>query len=517
MGASLTIESPQGSVPAGGELTVRLRVSNTGQVVDELTLTVIGRSASWAQITPSSVNLFPGASGEATLRFAPPRSSSVPAGVVPYAVRVTSSEDPQGVAIEEGTIEVLPYSSIRAEIVPETSYGRTEGRHEIRLINEGNAPEDLAIVASDPDQLLSLTVEPPNLRLEEGSSGLVRVRVSPANDVAREPGMSRRFSVRVADRGGQQVATLPAAFQLTRPRARSRWPVVAVVLVMAIAGLALAGPPILKQLTAGTGTPTATIPPRESSEAETSNPPSVEIVTPSSDVSSLPAEFTLPDVRNMDEASARSTLEGFCDPQPCLVVSVASMEDSAPAGTVIGTVPRAGSTVQAGSPVEVDVSTGPPARQLEFLERVAGAWTFDSWTEAGSPITLNIELLNGTMTINGPGDPESGQADWRVDIQSRGQPTTPQPAIRCGGQTTLSGMIEGVPGGGRNEEIFWTADLRSIDHGTTGENWITRALCGWNVIGERAPFNVALAGDTTNPATNMEMANQYGTFRWSRP
>lgn len=165
------------------------------------------------------------------------------------------------------------------------------------------------------------------------------------------------------------------------------------------------------------------------------------------------------------------------------------------------------------SPTEVPTPTPSP---LSFLGRVAGSWTLQSWTEASGPVTLYIEVLNGEMEIGGIGSATEGQADWRMDIQERNEPTSPQPEIRCGGQTTLAGMIEGVPGGDRNAEINWTADLRSINGSETGEKLIFRALCGWSIIGDPAPFTVTLEGDPTQPATRMEMTNEEGTYRWTR-
>lgn len=157
-------------------------------------------------------------------------------------------------------------------------------------------------------------------------------------------------------------------------------------------------------------------------------------------------------------------------------------------------------------------ATTEASQPLSFLERVTGQWELQSWTEAPGPITLYIEVSNGSMTID-----DDGQADWRMDLDERGEDNVPQPAIKCGGQATIAGMIEGVPGAGRNKEIDWTSDLHSANHSSTGEDWITRALCGWATIGTRAPYTVTLDGPSTAPASRMEMANEYGTFRWTRP
>jgi hypothetical protein len=45
---------------------------------------------------------------------------------------------------------------------------------------------------------------------------------------------------------------------------------------------------------------------------------------------------------------------------------------------------------------------------------------------------------------------------------------------------------------------------------------ITLAMCGWATIGTRQPFAVVLDGPVTQPSSSMEMANEDGTFRWSR-
>ncbi len=189
-----------------------------------------------------------------------------------------------------------------------------------------------------------------------------------------------------------------------------------------------------------------------------------------------------------------------------LTVGLGGGGEPGPVNTTIAADPTTMPTTDpaGGSPTE-------PQRPLSFVEKVRGNWKLESWTEAGGPITLYIEASNGTLTVA-----EDGQVDWRMDIDERGENNQPQPAIKCGGQTTLAGAIEGVPGGPRNSEINWTSDLQSVDHSSTGEDWIWRALCGWATIGTRAPYKVTLDGVATAPATMMEMANQYGTFRWSR-
>ena len=156
MGVAVVLSHPDDAVEPGAEATTDVRIRNTGAVVDQFELDIAGDAAAWAQVEPAQMNLMPGEEGTARLVFAPPRSSQVVAGLVPYALRVMSLEDTAGSWIEEGTITVGPYSQIAADLVPRTSYGKFAGRHELALDNLGNHPELASVMATDPDLLLNL-------------------------------------------------------------------------------------------------------------------------------------------------------------------------------------------------------------------------------------------------------------------------------------------------------------------------------------------------------------------------
>src|ERR1051326_349505 len=93
MGASATLLDSTVSVDPGRDAAVRVRVLNTGAIVDRFELEVLGDAAAWATVDPPFVSLFPGKDETATIRFRPPRMATVPAGTMPFGVRVTSQED----------------------------------------------------------------------------------------------------------------------------------------------------------------------------------------------------------------------------------------------------------------------------------------------------------------------------------------------------------------------------------------------------------------------------------------
>ena len=197
MGVAVVLSHPDDAVEPGAEATTDVRIRNTGAVVDQFELDIAGDAAAWAQVEPAQMNLMPGEEGTARLVFAPPRSSQVVAGLVPYALRVMSLEDTAGSWIEEGTITVGPYSQIAADLVPRTSYGKFAGRHELALDNLGNHPELASVMATDPDLLLNLRATPANLSVEPGTATFVKIKAKPKKRFWVGPNKTIPFQVMV--------------------------------------------------------------------------------------------------------------------------------------------------------------------------------------------------------------------------------------------------------------------------------------------------------------------------------
>jgi hypothetical protein len=201
MGASVILSSDTLSVDPGGVVTCELSVRNTGNVVDEFTMSVLGDSEGWASVEPPVLSLFPGAEEKAQLRFRPPRSADTPAGEVPFGVRVRSREDPQGSVVEEGTLEVGTFSDVFAELVPRASRGRRAAVHTLALDNRGNAPVNAALKAKDPNDLLLFDFEDPSVVAEPNTAAFAKVRVKPRKGFLRGPARTHSFQVFVDSNG----------------------------------------------------------------------------------------------------------------------------------------------------------------------------------------------------------------------------------------------------------------------------------------------------------------------------
>jgi hypothetical protein len=183
-------------VEPDGEVTCQARVRNTGTIVDRFTIEVVGKAASWVEIEPPVLSLFPDEEGEVTLRFSPPRASHVSAGQVPFGVMVTSSEDRRS-TVAEAVLEVGAATEVFAELIPRTSRGRRTGRHQLAIDNRGNVPLDIEIASADRDGEMRVRVEPPKLRVEPGAAAFAKVTVKPETGFWRGPAQTKPFGLQV--------------------------------------------------------------------------------------------------------------------------------------------------------------------------------------------------------------------------------------------------------------------------------------------------------------------------------
>ena len=86
-----------------------------------------------------------------------------------------STLNPQISAVAEGDVEIGQVYGLQAKIIPVTSAGRWRGRHVIQLSNWGNAPVQLRMSASDPDDALGFYVSPEIVNLAPGGQAAVRL------------------------------------------------------------------------------------------------------------------------------------------------------------------------------------------------------------------------------------------------------------------------------------------------------------------------------------------------------
>ena len=201
MAATATLGSKAVNVTPGGEAVSEVRIRNSGTVVDQFTLEVLGDASAWAIVEPAVIPLFPGAEAVARIRFKPPKSSSVPARAFPFAVRVKSREDARASLVEEGVVEVGPFNDTFAELIPRTTKGGSRAHARLALDNRGNVRINARLTATDPDRKLNFTITPQALSSEPGTASFASVRMSPRQRFLTGPPKINPYKVLVHQDG----------------------------------------------------------------------------------------------------------------------------------------------------------------------------------------------------------------------------------------------------------------------------------------------------------------------------
>ena len=164
---------------AGGTATVRLRLRNTADVVDEYRFVPVGEIAPYVTVEPPTIRLYPGTTGTVQLTFAPPRTPDATAGPNPYAVQIIPTEHPEATTVPEGNLTITPFTEMRAELVPHTVKGRFRGRPKLAIDNFGNTTLTASVTGNDNGDQLSYEIHPANVQIEPGRAAFVTATLKP--------------------------------------------------------------------------------------------------------------------------------------------------------------------------------------------------------------------------------------------------------------------------------------------------------------------------------------------------
>jgi len=222
MTTTAKLDSARVELSPGMEAVVPLHIRNTGDLVEGYRIEVLGSPAAWTTVEPAVIEgLYPGTTTTATVRFAPPRSSAVPAGLLDFGIRVVPFERADETVTPEGVVEVLPFLDTTAELLPRSSHGRGGAKHQVALDNRGNVPVTVSLTAADDGGLLDFRVRPQILTVPPGTAEFADVRVKPAERLWRGADRTMPFIVTAAaenstpvllDGTHVQTATIPRWF-----------------------------------------------------------------------------------------------------------------------------------------------------------------------------------------------------------------------------------------------------------------------------------------------------------------
>ena len=205
-----TTNAPATTATPTDATTWVVTVRNDGLVVDSFAFEPIGTLADRAVVEPAELGLLPGQEGQVTVRYDLPTEPPLAAGSHPVGLRVASREDPASGYVEEGALDIAPFTAVTAELGPRTSTarGRGKGKHEVALDNRGNTTAVVVLDLADPDEKVHGTIEPAFVEVGPGRSELVTVKVHARAQHWKGTNNSLPFQVVVTPPEGDQ-RTLP--------------------------------------------------------------------------------------------------------------------------------------------------------------------------------------------------------------------------------------------------------------------------------------------------------------------
>lgn len=203
------------TVAPGAVVTLKVEVFNESTVIEGMSARIMGLDSQWVRARPSRLALFPATSGEIALRIEVP--PEFPAGVHELLVEVVSSVEPVEVHTTPFVLDVQPATDALVVLEPSRVTGRTKGQFVATVVNEGNVPIEVALVAADQERALQFRFEPAVVAVPAGQSAsstvLIRARRRPFG-----ASIDRGFQVVASTRDAEYPAPGVFAHQPLVPR-----------------------------------------------------------------------------------------------------------------------------------------------------------------------------------------------------------------------------------------------------------------------------------------------------------
>jgi hypothetical protein len=241
MTTAASLDTTAVTAQPGGRTEVPLQVRNSGSTVEEYRFEVVGPAAAWANVEPVSLSLYPNTSDTVVLALSPPRSSEVPAGDVPFGVRVVPTSNPEGTVVPEGVVTVLPFADLTGELVPRGFDGVWRGRTDVAIDNRGNIPMTVRLTAAADSSRVRLGFAREDVQLPLGTTELSKLTARPAKRLWRGAPVVHPFQVVATSEGEypHEPVLLDGTYQQDAilPNWLPRALIVALVAVLALVGL----------------------------------------------------------------------------------------------------------------------------------------------------------------------------------------------------------------------------------------------------------------------------------------
>lgn len=231
---AVSLASPGAPIAAGSPTTATVSIQNRGNVVDELTISVLDLPAAWVKVSRPSLALVPNARDEVTIVIQPPRTAEATAKEYAFSVAVVSRETSREVRAL-GKVTVLPFEGFKVTLDPV----RATRDFKVTAENSGNVPISFALVGVQEDNALDFQFEEDQITLEAGQRKDVRVQVVAKSKKMLGDAQITPFRIEARPKSSSvQKVAADGQLRVQPPLQRWKWPVIAIIAVGVLGGIA---------------------------------------------------------------------------------------------------------------------------------------------------------------------------------------------------------------------------------------------------------------------------------------
>lgn len=156
---------------AGGHVSVS--VTNTSKVIDSYQVQVFGLDASWVDVSPPRLSLFPGDTATVDITVSLPLDH--PTAKRTISINVTSDDDPGAFNLSDVELFIAPSAQTAITLDPTMVTSGRSATFGIVVSNEGNAVTRATGFAVDPEELAEFVFDPPSVVVPPGRDQIIRV------------------------------------------------------------------------------------------------------------------------------------------------------------------------------------------------------------------------------------------------------------------------------------------------------------------------------------------------------
>lgn len=211
MTVTLVLHDRELSAAPGQEALTELSLLNSGTIVEQFAIEIIGLDEGWARAEPPTVSLFPGDQETVVLHFEPPLHPGTAAGVRPWAVRVVPTNARADATVEEGRLTVERLIQVTAGLVPEVGHARLRAKQTVAVDNWGNLPIHVDLAGKDPAGATRISFKPAGLDIPPGQTRVAKMKVKPLQRILKGPMRHRAYDVEITPEGQEEPVTVSGA------------------------------------------------------------------------------------------------------------------------------------------------------------------------------------------------------------------------------------------------------------------------------------------------------------------